>query len=112
MQLSITFEDRKAYTTPWTINVVVTLMPDTDLLDYICLENEKDRPRLVGRASDDRATSRKVSREILSRYVGVYDVAVLGVWTVSLDGDELKIEMGDGGGKRGVIPHSDTAKKR
>ena len=48
------------------------------------------------------------ARDILARYVGVYDVAMLGVWTVSLDGDELKIEMGDGGGKQGVIPHSDT----
>ena len=108
MQLSITFEDPKAYTKPWTINVAVNLVPDTELLEYVCLENEKDRPRLVGRASDDRAASKKVSREILSRYVGVYDVALLGVWTVSLEGDELKIEMSDGGGKQGVIPHSDT----
>jgi hypothetical protein len=49
-----------------------------------------------------------VSRDILSRYVGIYDVPMLGVWTVSLDGDELKIEMGDGGGKQPVIPQSDT----
>ena len=108
MQLSITFEDPKAYTKPWTINVAVNLVPDTEMLEYVCLENEKDRPRLVGRASDDRSASKKVSRDILARYVGVYDVAMLGVWTVSLDGDDLKIEMGDGGGKQGVIPHSDT----
>ena len=63
---------------------------------------------MVGRASDDRSVAKKVSRDILSRYVGVYDVAMLGVWTVSLDGDDLKIEMGDGGGKQGVISHSDT----
>ena len=69
----------------------------------MCLENEKDRPRLVGRASDDRSASKKVSRDILARYVGVYDVAMLGVWTVSLDGDDSRFEMGDGGGKQGVI---------
>jgi hypothetical protein len=108
MQLSITFADPKAYTKPWTIDVAVNLAPDTELLEYVCLENEKDRPRLVGRASDDRIASKKVSRDILSRYVGTYDVTMLGVWTVSLDGDELKIEMGDGGGKQAVIPHSDT----
>jgi hypothetical protein len=108
MQLSMTFEDAKAYTKPWTIDVAVSLAPDTELLEYVCLENEKDRPRLVGRASDDRAASKKVSRDILARYVGVYDVPMLGVWTVSLDGDDLKIEMSDGGGKQGVIPHSDT----
>jgi hypothetical protein len=108
MQLSMTFEDPKAYTKPWTINLAVNLVPDTDLLEYVCLENEKDRPRLVGRASDDRSASRKVSRDILARYVGTYDVVMLGVWTVSLEGDELKIEMGDGGGKQSVIAQSDT----
>ena len=108
MQLSITFEDPKTYTKPWTIDVAVNLVPDTELLEYVCLENEKDRGRLVGRASDDRNAAKKVSREILSRYVGIYDVPMLGAWTVSLDGDELKIEMGDGGGKQGVIARSDT----
>jgi len=108
MQLSITFEDPKAYTKPWTISVAVNLVPDTVMLEYVCLENEKDRPRLVGRASDDRSVSKKVSRDILSRYVGIYDVPMLGVWTVSLDGGELKIEMADGGGKQAVIAQSDT----
>jgi hypothetical protein len=108
MQLSMTFADPKAYAKPWTINVAVNLAPDTTLLEYVCLENEKDRPRLVGRASDDRNASKKVPREVLARYVGTYDVEMLGVWTVSLDGDDLKIEMADGGGKQPVIPHSDT----
>jgi hypothetical protein len=30
------------------------------------------------------------------------------VWTVSLEGDDLKIEMSDGGGKQAVIAQSDT----
>ena len=108
MKVAITFEDPKAYTKPWTIDVDVNLVPDTELLEYVCLENEKDRGRLVGRASDDRSAAKKVSRDVLSRYVGIYDVPMLGVWTVSLDGDELKIEMADGGGKQAVISHSDT----
>ncbi|HET9569461.1 MAG TPA: DUF3471 domain-containing protein [Vicinamibacterales bacterium] len=108
MKVAITFEDPKAYTKPWTIDVDVNLVPDTELLEYVCLENEKDRERLVGRASDDRSAAKKVSRDVLSRYVGIYDVPMLGVWTVSLDGDELKIEMADGGGKQAVISHSDT----
>lgn len=108
MQLSITYEDSKAYVKPWTISVNVILLPDTDLLENVCLENEKDRPRLIGHAADDRKVSNKVSRDILSRYVGTYDVEMLGAWIVSLEGDDLKIEMGDGGGKQGVIPQSDT----
>ena len=42
MQIDITIEDPKAYTKPWSIKVKQILAPDTELLDYICLENERD----------------------------------------------------------------------
>jgi len=42
-------DDLKAYTKPWTIKLTQMLAPDTDLLDYYCIENEKDRPHLVGK---------------------------------------------------------------
>ena len=101
MKVAITFEDPKAYTKPWTIDVDVNLVPDTELLEYVCLENEKDRERLVGRVSDDRKRiTEKLSRDILSRYVGIYDVPMLGEWIVSVEGDELKIQMASGEGSR------------
>ena len=43
MDLEITFEDSKYYTRPFSIKTTLTLMPDTDVLDYVCTENEKDR---------------------------------------------------------------------
>jgi hypothetical protein len=42
MDIQITIDDPKAYTKPWTVTAEVTLMPDTELLEFICLENEKD----------------------------------------------------------------------
>ncbi|HEX4997297.1 MAG TPA: hypothetical protein VFY29_03675 [Terriglobia bacterium] len=36
-----TFDDPKTYTRPWTITVPFELVPDTELLEYVC-ENEKD----------------------------------------------------------------------
>ena len=39
--------DPKAYTKPWTIKLHQILNADTDLLDYICLENEKDLSHFV-----------------------------------------------------------------
>jgi len=108
MKVAITFDDAKAYTKPWTIDVDVNLVPDTELLENVCLENEKDRERLVGRLSDDRRASRKVAREILSLYAGTYDVPMLGDWIVSVEGDELKIQMASGGGKQAVVAQSDT----
>jgi hypothetical protein len=46
MEIEITINDPKAYTRPWTVLVKQTAVPDTDLLDSICLENEKDVPHL------------------------------------------------------------------
>ena len=42
LEIEVTVDDSKAYTKPWTINVKQILAPDTELLEYICLENEKD----------------------------------------------------------------------
>jgi hypothetical protein len=108
MQLTITYEDPKTYTKAFTINVAANFLPDTDLIESVCLENEKDYQRLVGHVNDERKGGKKVSREVLSRYVGVYEVEMLGTWTVLLNGDELQIELGNGGGKQTVHPVSDT----
>ena len=47
MEVELTVDDPKAYTKPWTIRLNQLLQLDTDLLDYICLENEKDLTHFV-----------------------------------------------------------------
>jgi hypothetical protein len=42
LEVEITVDDPKAYTKPWTVKVNQVLVADTDLLEFICLENEKD----------------------------------------------------------------------
>jgi hypothetical protein len=49
LEIEITVDDPKAYTAPWTVKVNHFIVPDTDLLDYNCLENEKDDAHLVGK---------------------------------------------------------------
>jgi hypothetical protein len=49
LDLEITIDDAKAYTRPWTVNVGATLLPDTDLIEFVCNENERDLPHLVGK---------------------------------------------------------------
>jgi len=49
LEIELTIDDPKAYTKPWTIKVTQILAPDTELLDYICLENEKDVQHLGGK---------------------------------------------------------------
>jgi hypothetical protein len=50
LELGITMTDPRTFTKPITINVVAELMPDTDLLEHYCLENERDDRHMPGRA--------------------------------------------------------------
>ena len=49
LEIEITVQDPKAYTMPWSVKVTQSLMADTDLLEFVCLENEKDRSHMVGK---------------------------------------------------------------
>jgi len=49
IDLEMTIEDPKAYTKPWTVHLEFTAEPDTDLIEYVCDENEKDLKHLVGK---------------------------------------------------------------
>jgi hypothetical protein len=48
MELQITIDDSKMYTKPWTATVPYNLVPDTELIEYVC-ENEKDLVHMVGK---------------------------------------------------------------
>jgi hypothetical protein len=48
LEIEMTIDDPEAYTRPWTIQLKQEIVLDTELLDYICLENEKDSAHLVG----------------------------------------------------------------
>jgi hypothetical protein len=41
MEIEITIDDPKAYTQPWSSKHTARLLPDTELLEFVCLENEK-----------------------------------------------------------------------
>jgi len=46
MDLQITITDPKMYTRPIRFQVTELLQPDTDILEYLCNENEKDRAHM------------------------------------------------------------------
>ena len=48
MDIQITVDDPKAYMKPWTAELHPELIPDTELLEFVCNENEKDLPHLIG----------------------------------------------------------------
>ncbi len=49
LQIDITIDDAKTYTKPWMIKLNMILKLDSDLLDYTCIENEKDVQHFVGK---------------------------------------------------------------
>jgi hypothetical protein len=46
--VEMTIDDPKAYTRPWTIQLNQHIALDADLLEYACLENEKDVAHFPG----------------------------------------------------------------
>jgi transposase len=49
MDLTVTITDPVVFTRPITFSVVEELLPDTDLLEHYCLENERDDAHFPGR---------------------------------------------------------------
>ena len=47
LEIEVTVDDSKAYTRPWTVTLKQNIVVDTELVDEICLENEKSR--LIGK---------------------------------------------------------------
>jgi hypothetical protein len=49
LQFQVTIDDPKAYTKPWTVTEEFKLLPDTDLLEFVCNENNRDIPHLLSK---------------------------------------------------------------
>jgi len=49
MDIQITIDDPKAYTKTWTVTEPAILVPETELLEFICNENNRDLEHLPGK---------------------------------------------------------------
>jgi len=114
MSVEFTFEDPKAYARPWTISLVGKLAADTELLEYVCNENEKSSAHFVITDEDRRKARTKVvlPPEVLSRYEGTYEMDDLVehrkiLFTVTRSGEGLVAKPPEGGGFV-LVPESDT----
>jgi hypothetical protein len=71
IELQVTFDDPMVFTKPVSVPIHMELITDTEMIEYFCGENEKDRSHLSGTAS---SIDVKVPSEILKAYAGSYDV--------------------------------------
>jgi hypothetical protein len=112
LTVEIAWDDPKVFTRPPKVSIHGEYAADTELLEYVCNENEKDKPHLVGKASDDRKYAVKVAPEILARYAGAYDffapeLDLKMVLNVTLVDGELRFDV-DGRDPQPLIPTSET----
>lgn len=49
LEIDVTVEDPKAYTKPWTVRINQRVLLNSDLIEFICNENEKSDAHLVGK---------------------------------------------------------------
>ena len=108
VDLQITYRDPQAYANPWTIVGKLSLAADDELIESVCAENEKDRVHVV-----DDSNIVSVPAEILSKYVGNYEIILPGGHTpvlmpMTLSGAQLTIDLFDDGGKFLLKPLSAT----
>ena len=69
MQYQITFDDPETLTKPLTLSLAVNYRPDTDMLENVCNENNRDKVRMVGTAR----TGVQLNSAILAKYIGRYE---------------------------------------
>jgi len=41
LTIEVTVDDPKAYTRPWSVTINQQIMLDTELIEFVCLENEQ-----------------------------------------------------------------------
>jgi hypothetical protein len=58
MTIEATIDDLGAYTKPWTVTTSYHLLPDTELLEFICNENNRDLEHLPGGSPRKRGSVR------------------------------------------------------
>jgi len=104
LDLQVTLVDPGVYAKPWTLSAGGGLAADTELIEYVCGENEKDRSHLVGRTAEEKQVV--VAPEVLATYVGVYRTGAQ-TFKISLSDGQLLVDF-RGQGKVPMIPLSQT----
>jgi hypothetical protein len=73
LEIEMTLTDPGAYARPWTVALRAELLADTEMIEFVCNENNLSLSHWVGKASDERKNEVHVAPEILAKYVGTYE---------------------------------------
>ena len=74
LEVELTYRDPAIYDKPWMSKLTGGYTPDTDLIEFVCAENEKDSSHSVGKRCDYLTKAVKLAPEVLARYAGTYEL--------------------------------------
>jgi hypothetical protein len=113
LEVEVRFDDPKFYRRSWAVPAHADLIVDSEMIEYVCSENQKDFDHLVGKASDEKKLAVTVSPQTLAKYVGSYsspnpaDPGQVLRFNVTAAGGVLFLDIG-GKDPQEMIPLSDT----
>jgi hypothetical protein len=111
LEITVTFQDPKAYYKAWTLPLSARLAADTEMMEAVCNERpDNGQQHWIGRASDAQKSAVKVAPEVLAKYAGVYKGIYLRnprTVEVTFSGGTLSISV-NGGPKQPIVPQSET----
>jgi len=100
LDVEVGFDDPKTITRAFSVPVHAEIVTDSEMLEYVCAENQKDVEHLVGKASDDKKLAVKVSPQLLVQYVGSYtfkapdDPDQVMKFNITRAGETLSMDIG------------------
>ena len=112
IERQVTLIDEEFYKQPIVLDVPMSYAADTDMLEYVCAENPRSQPHLVGRTEAEREIV--VPLAVLRRYVGTYDAVRTTAGLVGITSFTLSLENGrlfaalNGKGRVPMTPTSES----
>ena len=113
MQVELTIDDPGAYARPFTVPVELQFMPDSELLEAVCNENE----RFAREGTTSTMAAITIPPNLLSTFVGTYTVSTAPqaglpftgrAFVVTLAGDQLMLQRPGAKVRAPLVPISDN----
>jgi hypothetical protein len=110
LAIEVELHDPALYAEPWKTTIQAELAADTELLEYVCNENQEFHEHWVGTRSDAERAEVALPADLLASYVGTY-VEQQPFWQGAAVARKFEIRHADGAlflGQTRLVAQSET----
>lgn len=110
LSIEVELHDPKLYAAPWTTTIQAEFAADTEMLEYVCNENQKFHEHWVGTRSDAEQSEVTLAADLLASYAGTY-VERQPFWQGAAVARRFEIRLDEGSlflGLARLVPQSET----